>query len=393
MDKLQEYSIQQYKRLACVFVEQESDFGAISELLSNISDKLPSQSLATVPVIVSDETTLNIDPLLRLCGISRRSLVLPDLVILESTTISSSGESSNNGESSNSGISGESSNSGWTPFLVDATGLLRSQRLTASNFNDWPRNCLRAILTPDIDNVIRHFGPSFPEARLTSSALLSTTAYPGDTAIIRSRWTSSRKSFPCYLNPPYPVDLEDDDNEPNPPLREPRSDREISLPATIFCELGFLQGGENLVSVEISELEIAEKVTFAPVHSLEISEEDALQKLKAYFGLQENAESERSTQSLLSAAEDNDIHVTDLESQYLESYCRRAVCRNLPLVVGSIIAVTRGNALNTEQQQLSLFDTCYNNYPKECGWIAFQVTSTIPRFQAVLVGSETLISL
>jgi hypothetical protein len=74
---------------------------------------------------------------------------------------------------------------------------------------------------------------------LHSSALLL-LGYPGDVAIIRSRWTSSRKSFPCYLNPPVPCELEDDDElaQPNPPPREPGTDGVISLPATIYLDGG-----------------------------------------------------------------------------------------------------------------------------------------------------------
>ena len=402
MKRVKQFAAQQYKRIAVLFVDDEDVDVTVAQLqLEKIASELPSLSVAVVPVTVpsnvlhhrssspnsslsystsfsSSSTSLpiidenpDLESLLTLCGISRLGLLLPDLVILELTP------------------------TGLAPLLVDAIGLLRSQRLTSANFNNWPRNCLRAVQTPDSDIVLRNFGPSFPEARLHSSALLS-LGYPGDIAIIRSRWTSSRKSFPCYLNPPVPCELEDDDEltQPNPPLREPRTDGVISLPATIFTELGFTPGEENLVSVEVSELTLADSVKFAPIHSLYISEKDAINKLEQFFGIQENEESERSAQRLLAAAEDEDVHVTDLESQYLDSYCRRALCKHLPLVVGSIFAMAADDKQQEQQQQRAPFnETCQNNYPKDSKWIAFQVTSTSPRFQAVIVGPETRLSL
>jgi len=379
MEKVKQFAAQQYKRIAVLFVEDEEDATPLSNELDIIASSLPPLSLAIVHVPTIDENP-DITSLLSLCGISRLGLLLPDLVILESTP------------------------SGLTPFLVDAIGLLRSQRLTSANFDNWPRNCLHAVQTPDTDIVLRNFGPSFPEARLNSSALLL-LGYPGDVAIIRSRWTSSRKSFPCYLNPPVPCELEDDDElaQPNPPPREPRTDGVISLPATIFTELGFTPGEENLVSVEVSELTLADSVNFAPIHSLYISEEEAIIKLERFFGVQEDKESERSAQRLLAAAEGEDVHVTDLESQYLDSYCRRALCKHLPLVVGSIFAIAADNYLDKQQQQgeqeqkqqqqqqrAPFIETCQGNYP---GWIAFQVIKTSPRFQAVMVGPETRLSL
>jgi hypothetical protein len=388
--KLTEYINQGYKRVAILFGDSsnlsvldklelfciETNKPPITPLLGDAQENLlhhSSLSLAIISINLSDTASdTDIISLLSLCGITRPFL-LPDLVILEIKTETKTP----------------------IPYLVDALPYFLSNRITASNYNSWPRNCLRAILTSDTDIVTRHFGPSFPDSRVHTNSLLNIQAYPGDLALIRSRWSTSRKCFPTYLNHPIPIDLEDNEEltSLNAPIREPK-EGEISLPATLFTEMGFISSTEtdtrNLVSVEIADLSVAERVIFSPLHSLDISEKDALSLLYKHFGIESSLDSERRAQYLISAAEDENTEVTDLESQYLESYCRKAVCKHLPLVVGSIIAIRASNDL---VNQMSCYETCQNNYPKDSGWIGFKVESAFPRFQALLVGQDTILLL